>query len=458
MFINTCSQVTICQEDATKITMATASKSTGGCATNTKDSTDNSGDHSTATDTMQAIEKLGENKGVADTGTSKHENEGATAVEPSAETGESKELNYTLVDDEDSLSKTLVYIKEAVKKEPLIAFACEGVDLSRKGKLYLLSIATRTKAYLIDVKVLKTMPFEKGLREILEDTNVKKLMFDCREDSDALFHQFQVKLDGVLDMQLLEVMKAHSDEIGITIGRRSERHDEVVRVKGLMECIEVYIKNKTMLQTKRKGAGKLSDWEKRPLLKHELEYAKTDVFALFELYTKLKSDEEGMKRLETASRIYADMKRSMVNRTYDEYENNGFLPMGVIPQKGCTSLEPCSNTTQCTTCKRWFPRDEFSNTQLSNGVQKCRTCKKVKREEDEERNYRMHRPTRIFRNYDWDDEALTRESAGLAYLEIATRCIAQGRNPPTFDSDAVQDSGSLILYDEVLESYYFVDI
>jgi hypothetical protein len=34
----------------------------------------------------------------------------------------------------------------------------------------------------------------KSLKSLLESDSVKKISFDCRSDSDALFHQFQVSL------------------------------------------------------------------------------------------------------------------------------------------------------------------------------------------------------------------------------------------------------------------------
>lgn len=51
--------------------------------------------------------------------------------------------------------------------------------------------------YLIDVAVLGTLAFSQGLREVLQSETVPKLFFDCRRDSDALFHQFQVRLAGM---------------------------------------------------------------------------------------------------------------------------------------------------------------------------------------------------------------------------------------------------------------------
>lgn len=304
---------------------------------------------------------------------------------------DSRQLSHMLIDNEESSVTSIEIIKEAVRQDPLIAFDCEGECLSRIGKLCLMSVATRTTTYLIDVKVLKTLPFEKGLKEILEDSNVKKLMFDCREDSDALYHQFNVKLDGVLDIQLLEVIKEHSDKIGITSGRRCDRHDEVVKLKGLLKCIELYLDDDEMLQKKKKGSGQFSDWGNRPLLPHELDYAATDAISLFKLYEKLQPDSEEKRRLEIASRIYVDLKRSIVDRTYDEYEKHGYLPIDVIPPKGKTTFESGFFRSECTTCNRSFPRGEFSNIQVRKNIQKCRTCKRVKQGIDTELSRQKNR-------------------------------------------------------------------
>lgn len=69
-------------------------------------------------------------------------------------------------------------------------------------------VAAPDHVRLFDVALLGRAVFDDGsepLRGLLEDPAVTKLMFDCRRDSDALFHQFQVRLAGVLDVQLEHV-------------------------------------------------------------------------------------------------------------------------------------------------------------------------------------------------------------------------------------------------------------
>ncbi len=41
-----------------------------------------------------------------------------------------------------------------------------------------------------------------SLKTILEDANVEKLMWDCRSDNNALAHLYNIKLAGVVDLQL----------------------------------------------------------------------------------------------------------------------------------------------------------------------------------------------------------------------------------------------------------------
>jgi hypothetical protein len=90
------------------------------------------------------------------------------------------------------------------------AFDAEGVDLGRDGPLTIISIGgiqEKSPIYVIDVKLIgpeKVFSESKSsLRQLLEG-NKSKIAFDCRSDSDALFHQFGVKLSTVQDLQVLD--------------------------------------------------------------------------------------------------------------------------------------------------------------------------------------------------------------------------------------------------------------
>ena len=97
----------------------------------------------------------------------------------------------------------------------LVAFDTEGVDLSREGPLTIITLKrvqmdapTRAApAFVIDVQDIggvRALGPGSRLRRLLESSMVTKLTFDCRTDSDALWHQFGVSLTNVLDLQVLE--------------------------------------------------------------------------------------------------------------------------------------------------------------------------------------------------------------------------------------------------------------
>jgi len=153
--------------------------------------------------------------------------------------------DYILVDDEPSLEEAIFELKEKVKRNSLLAVDCEGVSLSRKGALTIITVATEKKVYIFDVLKLGKAVLRNGLGEILEKKSREKLMFDCRGDSDAFWHQFSVKLSGVLDLQLLEVTYRRENTATATrrfstkCKRRSQRTDEVESIYGFRSIFVV---------------------------------------------------------------------------------------------------------------------------------------------------------------------------------------------------------------------------
>jgi hypothetical protein len=147
----------------------------------------------------------------------------------------SKKMKYVFIDDHDGLRMAI----RSLSASSMLAFDTEGVNLSRKpGSLTVVSFMSMDAlflneespvAYVIDVQALggdvvfascspsqqsvsvsspslqKQAHAEKQtIRSLLEDPHLLKVTFDCRRDSEALFHQFQVTLRGVLELQVLD--------------------------------------------------------------------------------------------------------------------------------------------------------------------------------------------------------------------------------------------------------------
>jgi ribonuclease D len=94
---------------------------------------------------------------------------------------------------------------QAICRESEIAVDCEGVDLSRTGKLCLVQIGLQNgTVFIFDITVLGALAFEirmndgiETLKTLLESPRILKIIFDVRNDSEALFHQYNVALTNV---------------------------------------------------------------------------------------------------------------------------------------------------------------------------------------------------------------------------------------------------------------------
>mgnify|MGYP002006146372 CR=1 FL=1 len=116
------------------------------------------------------------------------------------------------------------------KCPPSVAFDIEGSALGRFGKACLLQIASRypTEDSLVTnsddtggftEEIILADALRDGVvdafRPLLEHDNVLKIMHDCREDSAALYHQHNIELQGVYDVQTAhaELLRSRGEPI-----------------------------------------------------------------------------------------------------------------------------------------------------------------------------------------------------------------------------------------------------
>ena len=116
-------------------------------------------------------------------------------------------------------------------KPPSLYIDVEGINLSRYGSVSILQLLVhpRKQTFLLDVHTLGAKAFTTAgtngqtMKDILESDSIPKAFFDVRNDSDALFHLFSIKLAGIQDIQLMELATR-------TFSKRC--------VNGLSKCIE----------------------------------------------------------------------------------------------------------------------------------------------------------------------------------------------------------------------------
>lgn len=109
-----------------------------------------------------------------------------------------------------STVKESMFVCEAILKsapspdEPVvISFDCKGVNLGIKGQLTLIEIGTvRGEAFIFDLQQCPQMVIDGGLKTLLEDESIIKIIHDCRNGSYNLYSQFDILLRNVFDTQV----------------------------------------------------------------------------------------------------------------------------------------------------------------------------------------------------------------------------------------------------------------
>lgn len=205
----------------------------------------------------------------------------------------------------------------------------EWTGRGREAKLSLLQVSFQIAetgqvgVYLFDAFVGgKTMFDEGGLKDLLEDPNLTKVLHDCRLDSDVLYHSFGIKLDCVIDTQVLYYFNFTQ----------------------LRPFSPLPVSLKTLL---RKYAGKednsLKDeahalmeananfWEIRPMTPLMLKYAREDVLFLLDAFRRLWAglDYRNHDLAKRFSDDYARQVRSMKEFPHDRYQGNSLPSYGI---------------------------------------------------------------------------------------------------------------------------------
>jgi len=179
-----------------------------------------------------------------------------------------------LITTPDELQEAVVEITS----QSVIAVDCEGIDLSRAGKLCVIQVATEEQVFVIDVCAFPKdnsdlrRALQSGL-QFLEDSSILKIMFDPRGDSDALYHQIGITLNTVFDVQIAEVLFVKTCEpLGYKYRFRPN----------LTTCLEKRLGRHAITTGRANAAyfmksGGHQMWDIRPLPENMLSYAAQDV-------------------------------------------------------------------------------------------------------------------------------------------------------------------------------------
>jgi exonuclease 3'-5' domain-containing protein 1 len=112
------------------------------------------------------------------------------------------------------------------------------------------------------------------LKDYLEDPEIPKGLWDCREDNRAFVGQRKIQMKGVIDMQLMELATRHAGGRGFVKGLYNATSD-----------LRLTNAERYAWQQKKKAGGSFEGtWTKRPLPEMLIDYAAGDTIYLPHLY------------------------------------------------------------------------------------------------------------------------------------------------------------------------------
>nr|XP_042898214.1 piRNA biogenesis protein EXD1-like [Parasteatoda tepidariorum] len=193
------------------------------------------------------------------------------------------------------------YCIQHFRQQDVIGISLESPKIRRNETLHWLCIATSCCTFLIDIFTLGEYAFTKGIKDILEDPKIEKVVHDSREVSDCLFHCYNTKLVNVFDTQVADYI----------INRQKTEDGKIIPyVQPLNSCLSHYLNVPEEFLFRRKKRCYQDD-----LVFYELRPLREDLRNLFTknvIYLRLLKQELDILLLEPLDKcvdIYMKSKR-----------------------------------------------------------------------------------------------------------------------------------------------------
>jgi ribonuclease D len=183
--------------------------------------------------------------------------------------------DFILVDTEESLKKS---VEEIIEHDVVgIDIECEN-NLHHYGvKVAIIQMSTKNKNYVFDTIILKEI---KPLKEIFENSKIKKIFHDVSFDLRMLKTEFDFNVKNIYDTQLASSFLGSTQ---ISLGELLHNNFNV----------------------EKEHKFQMADWSKRPLSEEHLAYAINDTKYLIKLVHILDKELEKLGRL---SWVYEEFK------------------------------------------------------------------------------------------------------------------------------------------------------
>ncbi|XP_027331902.1 piRNA biogenesis protein EXD1 isoform X3 [Abrus precatorius] len=214
------------------------------------------------------------------------------------------------------------FLEPSPQSQLVIGFDCEGVDLCRHGTLCVMQLAFRDAVYLVDA-IEGGEELIKACKPALESNYITKVIHDCKRDSEALYFQFGIKLNNVVDTQIAYSLIEEQEG-------RKRLPDDYISFVGLLAdtryCGISYLEKEEVRVLLRQDP---MFWTYRPLSEQMVRAAADDVRFLLFIYHQM------MEKLNEQSLWYLAVRGALYCRCFcvnsNDYADWPSLPP--IPDK-----------------------------------------------------------------------------------------------------------------------------
>lgn len=195
-------------------------------------------------------------------------------------------MSYTIVDTEDQIRQLITDMEECPIQPCFLYVDLEGTQLCRHGTVSIMQIliAPDSKVRLVDVYTLQAKIFETAaasgttLKDILQSQRYPKAFYDVRRDSDALYNLYGVKLNCVVDIQVLEFATRTSQGRFLSgLGKSIER-DAGLGYAASAKCQRIKEAGLRLFAPEKGGSYEV--FSQRPMLPEIEQYCAQDVVML----------------------------------------------------------------------------------------------------------------------------------------------------------------------------------
>ncbi|KAM0968201.1 hypothetical protein ACFX2I_016538 [Malus domestica] len=201
------------------------------------------------------------------------------------------------------------FLEPSAERPLIIGFDCEGVDLCRHGTLCIMQLAFPNAIYLVDA-IQGGVMLINACKPALESPYITKVIHDCKRDSEALYFQFGIKLNNVVDTQIAYSLIEEQE------GQKRVLVDYISFVGLLADpryCGISYLEKEEVRFLLRQDPN---FWTYRPLSEQMVRAAADDVRFLLHIYYKM------MEKLNQQSLWYLAIRGALYCRCFCISDNN----------------------------------------------------------------------------------------------------------------------------------------